>query len=160
LHRAAFVITLAIAALGACEGERPAAVPAEVTAPVAPKRPTVVFVTPGGEVPVVVDIARTDGEREKGLMYVDHLPAGRGMLFLMGAERPLTFWMKNTYIPLDIIFVSANREVVGIVAKAEPLTLTPRRVDKPSAYVVEVPGGWAEKVGVVPGVKARFEGVD
>lgn len=148
----------AIAGLAGCEGERPA--PAADVVVVAPKKPTVVFVTAKGEVPVLVDVARTPTQREQGLMWVEHLAAGRGMLFLMGPERPLTFWMKNTYIPLDMIFVSAGFEVVGIVEKAEPLTLTPRRVDEPSSYVIEVPGGWAAKVGIEPGVKVRLEGID
>ena len=150
----------ALAGFAGCEGERPAPAAAPEVVVAAPKRPTVVFLTARGEVPVLVDVARTAAEREKGLMFVEHLPAGRGMLFLMGPERILTFWMKNTYIPLDMVFVNAALEVVGVVAKAEPLTLSPRNVDKPSSYVVEVPGGWAEKVGVVAGVKVRFESVD
>jgi len=154
------VALVGLVALGAgCEGDRPAPAPDAVA--VAAKKPTVVFVTANGEVPVVVDVARTGPQREQGLMWVEHLAAGRGMLFLMGQpERQLTFWMKNTYIPLDMVFVNAAMEVAGIVEKAEPLTLSPRRVDEPSLYVVEVPGGWCAKVGVVPGVKVRFEAID
>lgn len=161
-----FIRSAVLAAIGCalvgvvgCEGERPA--PPVDAVVVAPKKPTVVFLTAKGEVPVVVDVARTPTQREQGLMWVEHLAPGRGMVFLMGApERQLTFWMKNTYIPLDMIFVNAAFEVVGIVEKAEPLTLSPRRVDKPSSYVVEVPGGWAARSGVVPGVKVRFEAVE
>ena len=150
----------AFAGLAGCEGERPAPAAAPEVVVAAPKRPTVVFLTARGEVPVLVDVARTAAEREKGLMFVEHLPAGRGMLFLMGPERILTFWMKNTYIPLDMIFVNAKMEVVGVVAKAEPHTLDPRRVNAPSSYVVEVNGGWAERNGVKQGTKVRFEAVE
>ena len=141
----------------ACGGDHPAEpVPADGAAATTGK-PTVVFETAKGDVPVVVDIARTPTQKEQGLMWVEHLAEGRGMIFLMGAERPLTFWMKNTYIPLDMIFLDAKRVVVGVVHNAEPLTLSPRRVDRPSSYVVEVPGGFAAKRGIDGGVKARFE---
>ncbi len=151
-------VCLAVLFLCACEGTRPA--PDAVTV-AAPKRvPTVVFVTDKGEVPVVVDVAKTPTQREQGLMWVEHMADNRGMVFLMGPERLLTFWMKNTYIPLDMIFVNAKMEVVGVVAKAEPHTLDPRRVNAPSSYVVEVNGGWAERNGVKQGTKVRFEAVE
>lgn len=141
----------------ACGGDHPAE-PVQADGAAAPTgKPTVVFETNQGDVPVVVDVARTPTQKEQGLMWVEHLAEGRGMIFLMGPERPLTFWMKNTYIPLDMIFLDAKRVVVGVVHNAEPLTLSPRRVDHPSAYVVEVPGGFAAKRGIDTGVKARFE---
>lgn len=153
--RSAFV---AVLFLLACEGARPT--PDAVTV-VPPKRvPTVVFVTDKGEVPVLVDVAKTPTQREQGLMWVEHMADNRGMVFLMGPERMLTFWMKNTYIPLDMIFVNAKMEVAGVVVKAEPHTLDPRRVDAPSSYVVEVNGGWAERNGVKKGTKVRFEAVE
>ena len=152
---------LVVLALSACEADRarPVAPAAGAPAP-APRQPTVVFLTDKGEVPVRVDVARTPSQREQGLMWVEHLEEGRGMIFLMGPERILTFWMKNTYIPLDMIFLDAGKVVVGVVENAEPLTLSPRHVAVPSAYVVEVNGGWTHKVGIKAGVKARFEGVE
>jgi len=158
----ALALSLSLGALPACEADkpRPTAEVAPPTAPAAPRVPTVVFLTEGGEIPVHVDVARTPAEKEKGLMFVERLDEGRGMLFLMGPERVLTFWMKNTYIPLDMIFLDGSRTVVGVVESAEPLTLDPRRVEAPSSYVVEVNGGWAQKVGIRPGVKARFDNVD
>lgn len=159
----AFVMLALSGAQTACEADKPRAPDTDVVraAAPAPRVPTVVFSTEGGEIPVHVDVARTPAEREKGLMFVERLEEGRGMLFLMGPpERVLTFWMKNTYIPLDMIFLDSSRTVVGVVENAEPLTLDPRRVDRPSSYVVEVSGGWARKVGIRAGVKARFELVE
>ncbi len=147
-------------ALAACPGEDPGAQP-DATAPrPMPKRPTVVFLTPAGEIPVTVSVARTPAQKEQGLMFVEKLADDHGMLFLMGPpERVLSFWMKNTFIPLDMVFVDATMEIVGIVERAEPLTTSPRRVERPSSYVVEVNGGWAARHGLAPGMKVRFENV-
>ncbi|MCK5688743.1 DUF192 domain-containing protein, partial [Myxococcota bacterium] len=70
-----------------------------------------------------------------------------------------SFWMQNTYIPLDMIFISANKEVVGVVHDAEPLTLTSRRVDIPSLYVVEVNAGLAARFDIQSGTHVAFENV-
>ena len=69
-----------------------------------------------------VEIAQTDEEREKGLMFRRFMPADRGMLFDFKTEEPVSFWMKNTYIPLDMIFVSRAGIVTRIAAGAEPLS--------------------------------------
>lgn len=153
--RFAFVVALLLLA---CEGTR--VTPDAVAVPPPKRVPTVVFITDKGEVPVLVDIAKTPTQREQGLMWVEHMADNRGMVFLMGPERILSFWMKNTYIPLDMIFVNTKMEVVGVVANAEPHTLDPRRVDAPSSYVVEVNAGWAERNGVRAGTKVRFEAID
>jgi uncharacterized membrane protein (UPF0127 family) len=128
---------------------------------IAPKaaEPVVVFETPGGEVPVVVEVARTEAERRQGLMGRRHLPPGRGMLFLMDTERIQVFWMKNTLIPLDMIFVNEAMEVVGVVESATPLTETGRGVGVPSRWVVEIPGGHARAAGIAPGARVRVVGV-
>lgn len=137
--------------------DKPAPHPEPVAAPAPKPRPTVIFETAKGPVPVVVDVADTDAKRTRGLMYVESLERGRGMVFLMPSERIQTFWMKNTLIPLDMIFVDSKMKVVGVVAQAEPRTLVPRSVDLPSRYVVEVKGGYAAEVGITAGVAVRFE---
>ena len=126
--------------------------------------PQVVFQTSGGDVVVRVEVAQTRAERSKGLMYREHLEPSTGMLFIFERSDRLTFWMKNTLIPLDMIFVShgvdnAPHRVVGIVANAVPHDLNPRGVDAMSRYVVEVPGGWAEKAGIHVGDVMRIEGL-
>jgi uncharacterized membrane protein (UPF0127 family) len=109
---------------------------------------------------VIVELARTDPERMRGLMFRQALPQGRGMLFLFEHSEKLKFWMKNTYIPLDMIFIDEGMKVVYVEENAEPLTLNPRGPEGDSRYVLEVPGGWAQAHGVEPGVKVKFLNVD
>jgi len=113
----------------------------------------------GAQVRVAVELARTNAERTRGLMYRRALDAGQGMLFLFPAPDRLKFWMRNTYIPLDMIFLGADRRVVYVEENAEPLTDAPRGPDEPSQFVLEVPGGWARTHGIEPGVAAQFVGV-
>jgi uncharacterized membrane protein (UPF0127 family) len=121
--------------------------------------PKVVLTTPSGDVEVKVEVVSTAAKIQKGLMYRKHLPVDAGMLFLMGDERVHQFWMRNTLIPLDIMFIGSDMKVVGIAENAEPMTETLRTVGKPSAFVLEVNGGWSAKHGVGPGTQVRFENV-
>ncbi len=113
----------------------------------------------GRSVPFRVELARTEPEREQGLMYRDRMDAGAGMLFIFERAAPLTFWMKNTFIPLDMIFIGADRHIVGIVENAEPRTLSARRVDGMSEYVLEINGGLSAKLGIRAGDAVVFSGV-
>ena len=110
-----------------------------------------------GEVPVTVEVVATEAKIEKGLMYRQHMPLDNGMLFMMGFEKDWNFWMRNTLIPLDMIFIQRDMVVAGIVENAEPLTEDLRKVDKPSFYVLEVNGGFTRKAGIEAGAKVRFE---
>lgn len=132
------------------EGERESEPPAR-------DEPAVVFSTGEDAARVEVEVARTPGQIQRGLMYRKHLPPDRGMLFLMGEERIQSFWMKNTLIPLDMIFINDDMVVAGVVENAEPRTLTSRRIEEPSSYVLEVNAGWANKHGVKAGTEVRFE---
>ncbi len=121
----------------------------------------VVLQTRAGEQHVKVEIARSDPERQRGLMFRQHLEPGRGMIFLFEYPQHLMFWMKNTYIPLDMIFIGADRRVVYVEENAEPLTLQNRGpADEDSQFVLEVPGGWARAHGVERGVPVRFVNVE
>ena len=120
----------------------------------------VVLTTEAGEHRVNVEIARTNSERSRGLMFRKELRSGDGMLFIFDQEANQTFWMKNTLIPLDMIFIRRDKTIAGIVHEATPLTLTQRSVGKPSLYVLEVPGGWAKANGVESGQSVRFQGVN
>jgi uncharacterized membrane protein (UPF0127 family) len=106
-----------------------------------------------------VELARTEAEREQGLMYRDRMDTDAGMLFIFERAAPLTFWMKNTFIPLDMIFIGADRHIVGIVENAEPRTLSARRVAGTSVYVLEIGGGLSAKLGIHPGASVDFSGV-
>lgn len=112
----------------------------------------------GGKHPVEVEVAATRHSRTRGLMWRTELAEGTGMLFLFDRDSPLSFWMKNTLIPLDMIFIRSDLTIVGIVERAEPKTLSARAPRGDSMYVLEVPGGWSEKIGLKPGLKVAFEG--
>jgi uncharacterized membrane protein (UPF0127 family) len=123
--------------------------------------PRVAFQPPGEPpVEVRVELARTPDEQRLGLMHRDRLEPGHGMLFLNRRPSHLVFWMHETKIPLDMIFLGADRAVVGVVENAEPFTDDARSVDGESQYVVEVPAGWAAHYRIRPGTPARFLDVD
>lgn len=109
-------------------------------------------------VQVRVEVADTASERETGLMYRSHLGEDAGMIFVFRDPARLSFWMKNTEIPLDMIFADADGKIVGIVADAAPYTLTPRGVDAESSYVLEVNGGFAARHHIATGDKLVFSG--
>jgi uncharacterized membrane protein (UPF0127 family) len=108
---------------------------------------------------VRVELADTPEKRERGLMFRKELAEGQGMLFLFDEEGEHSFWMKDTLIPLDMIFVDSAGRVTGIVARARPLTLEPRIGGGMSRTVLEVPGGWAAAHGVRVGDRMRVEGI-
>jgi uncharacterized membrane protein (UPF0127 family) len=120
--------------------------------------PRVVLESGGRTLVVKVELADTPEKRERGLMFRKELADGRGMLFLFDEEGEHSFWMKDTLIPLDLIFVDSAGRVTGIVARARPLTLEPR-MGGPSRTVLEVPGGWAAANGVRVGDRMRVEGL-
>lgn len=161
--RLALAALLAALAWPACAGK-----PAEPAAPARPAAaapaaaPRVVLETPdGGRHEVAVELALTAAEQERGLMHRRELADGTGMLFVFREAAPRSFWMKNTLIPLDLIFIDEAGVVAGVVRDAEPLTLTPRTPgpDVLARWVLEVPGGWAARHGVAPGARVRLENV-
>ena len=105
---------------------------------------------------VRVEIADDPDAQRRGLMFRDFLAPGTGMLFVFSAEEVQRFWMKDTPISLDMIFISRAGTVVGIVHDAAPFTLETRQVNTPSRYVVEAPGGFARKMGIEVGSEVTF----
>lgn len=103
-----------------------------------------------------VELATTPDHRERGLMWRRQLAEGVGMLFVFPDASPRNFWMRNTLIPLDLLFADAQGVVLGVVARAEPLTLTGRGVPGDARYVLEVNGGWAEAHGIGAGAHLRL----
>lgn len=106
-----------------------------------------------------VDVVRTDREWEKGLMFREKLGPREGMLFFGKVERPQSFWMKNTLISLDIIFISAKRTIVSIQKRATPLSLEPLPSKGPATHVLEILGGQADAFGIKEGMKVEFENI-
>ncbi|RJF69574.1 DUF192 domain-containing protein [Rhodopseudomonas palustris] len=98
-----------------------------------------------------VEIATSDKERETGLMYRKELPDGQGMLFDFRPEQPVSMWMKNTYIPLDMIFIQADGRILRIAENTEPLSTKIIPSGGPVTGVLEVIGGTARKLGIAPG---------
>lgn len=122
--------------------------------------PRVAIVGSGGKdlAQVRVEIADTASKRETGLMRRSHLDEDAGMIFVFPAPDRLQFWMKNTEIPLDMIFADSSGWIVGIVANAAPYTLTPRGVDVDASYVLEVNGGFAARHHIAVGDRLDFIG--
>jgi uncharacterized membrane protein (UPF0127 family) len=114
----------------------------------------------GGLHRVDVEVAATPETRTRGLMWRKELPAGQGMLFVFPEDEVQSFWMRNTLIPLDMIFINSAGRIVGIVERAEPRTLTSRSVGVSGRYVLEVPGGWSQTVGVMRGGTVQFQGLE
>jgi len=107
--------------------------------------------TANGVRPFAVEVVDNDADRAKGLMYRKELPEGRGMLFDFQSEREVSFWMQNTYIPLDMIFIRADGRILRVQENAEPLSTRLIPSGGPVLGVLEVIGGTARKLGIKPG---------
>src|SRR5215831_7057474 len=98
-----------------------------------------------------VEIADTDAEREKGLMFRKELPEGRGMLFDFKHEQEVGFWMQNTYVSLDMIFIRGDGRILRIAENTEPLSTRIIPSNGPVRAVLEVVAGTARKYGIEAG---------
>jgi uncharacterized membrane protein (UPF0127 family) len=96
-------------------------------------------------------LADTPQRQSQGLMYVRALPDLRGMLFVHAAPQPISMWMKNTYIPLDMVFIDARGRIQQIVEQTKPHSLDIIRSTDPALAVLEIAGGEAKKLGLHPG---------
>jgi hypothetical protein len=114
----------------------------------------------GGVHGVEVEVAATPESRTRGLMWRKELRPGQGMLFVFPEEEVQGFWMKNTLIPLDMLFIDSKGLIVGIIERAEPHSLTQRSVGVPSRYVLEVSGGWCQSLGLKRGGTAQLQGLE
>ncbi len=122
--------------------------------------PLVVFAGAGGtKASFRVEVADTAQKRRWGLMYRNELETDEGMLFVFPDERDQSFWMKNTPLSLDIIFMDTRGRVVGIIHDTVPFSTRSVSVGVPSRYVLEVRAGLARQNGIVVGDTARFERV-
>jgi len=106
---------------------------------------------PDAKASVDAELARSVAEGERGLMYRKEMGEEEGMLFYIEEKRVQTFWMHNTCIPLDMLFIDDDGTIVGIVESAPVLDDGARQVDCPSRYVLEVNAGWTRRHGVKPG---------
>ena len=123
-------------------------------------QPQVTIATEGGrQLTFQVEVADTPAKRELGLQYRRDLAVDRGMIFLFPAESVHSFWMKNTPIPLVMIFISKDRKIVGIVEQAVPFSTESRSVPGASQFVLEINGGLSERYGIKAGDTVQFHGL-
>jgi len=143
LHIACALLAAALASAAACS-----------------RRPEVAILAPNGKARAVitVEIADTPATRERGLMNRRELAADAGMLFVFPVAVQASFWMKNTPIPLDMVFADSAGRIIGIVENAEPFSQRPREVQGLSQYVLEVNGGGAARLGIRAGDRLDFRG--
>ena len=106
---------------------------------------------------VTVELARTDQDRSRGLMYRTELDGDHGMLFSWEQEARRSFWMQNTCIPLDMLFIAADGTIVGILEQVPTLNTLPREVPCAAQHVLEVNAGWTRAHGVEPGQHIELE---
>jgi uncharacterized membrane protein (UPF0127 family) len=118
------------------------------------------FVTASGTHHFSVEVMRTDAQRERGLMFRRYLPPDRGMLFDFTTEQPVMMWMKNTYLSLDMVFISRSGIVTSIAENTEPLSERIIPSGGPVYAVLELNAGTAARIGLKPGdhvVQALFQ---
>ncbi|RNC80112.1 MAG: DUF192 domain-containing protein [Balneola sp.] len=116
------------------------------------------FINESGEAIVSLNIAIADEplERNQGLMDVRSMPENTGMLFIFDSETPQSFWMANTPLPLDIMYVNSDSVIVRIYQNTTPFSETSLPSEAPAIYVVETNGGYALTYGITEGMKIRF----
>ncbi len=139
-------LALALAALATCAPAKAPENRVEAAAALAP----ITIHTARGPLAYKVEVARTSAEQARGLMFRTGLPPRGGMIFPMVPNRRATFWMKNTLIPLDMIFIRADGTIARI-ATAKPETLDMVDSFEPVAAVLEIAGGAAAKAGIAEG---------
>jgi uncharacterized membrane protein (UPF0127 family) len=142
LSRPAFVLCLLISLLTSPTRAQGGLEPLEIT-------------TATGTHAFQVEIANNEASREKGLMYRRFMPADRGMLFEFERSEPVAFWMKNTYISLDMVFIARDGTVTHVAANAEPLSEAIVPSGGPCVAVLELNGGEAARIGLREGDKVR-----
>lgn len=125
--------------------------------PLALPRGFVSFPEANGKPRVAVEVASNDTSRQRGLMFRTSMAPEEGMLFSWPTNAPRSFWMKNTCLPLDMLFIDSQGFVVGILEQVPVLNEHPRAVPCPAAFVLEMNAGWSRDHGVKPGQQVKIE---
>ena len=105
---------------------------------------------------ILIEIAEEDRERIQGLMYRSALSDDQGMLFIFEEEEEQSFWMKNTRIPLDILYVNSDLQIVSLYKQTQPYSTSPIPSFRPAIYVVEVRGGFCDQYGITEGNRIAY----
>jgi uncharacterized membrane protein (UPF0127 family) len=160
IEKSAIVLSLLLAACAAKPAEGAGAgapATAQAVHPVSGLRVVDLSVTSGTKVHRFrVEVAATSAEQMKGLMFRTEMGADEGMIFPMDPPRGAAFWMKNTVIPLDIIFVGPDGRITNIAANAVPYSLDGRESTGLAMGVLELNGGRAAQLGIAPGDKVEW----
>jgi uncharacterized membrane protein (UPF0127 family) len=151
---APLALGLALIAVVACA---PYGTAQAASKPAAVQRVPLDIVTAKGTLHYKVEVALTAQEQERGLMFRTSLPERGGMIFPMKPSRWATFWMKNTLIPLDLIFIREDGHIARIAANAPPESLDLIESGEPVASVLEIIGGGAAAAGIAPGDIVRWQ---
>jgi uncharacterized membrane protein (UPF0127 family) len=106
-----------------------------------------------------MEVVASPEARAKGLMFRRELGQQQGMLFVFPEQENHSFWMKNTVLSLDMVFVSADWRVVGILKRVPPMNEEPRRIEQDSQYVLEFQAGTADRIGLDEGARVKVDGV-
>ena len=106
---------------------------------------------------VTVELAQTDPARARGLMYRTQMEGDHGMLFSWEDDARRSFWMRNTCIPLDMLFIATDGTVVGILEQVPTLNTLPREVPCAARHVLELNAGWTRAHGITPGQRVELE---
>ncbi|MFQ5618675.1 MAG: DUF192 domain-containing protein [Rhodospirillales bacterium] len=142
---------LLFAAAGLIAGPRSTAVGAGASAPVRFETSSLVVVTARGRSGFTVELALSAAQRMRGLQGRRRLAADAGMLFDFQGTGPAVMWMKDTYVPLDMLFIDSQGRIVNIAEHTVPLSLTPIRSAGPVRAVLELNAGTAARLGIRPG---------
>ncbi|KQS74942.1 hypothetical protein ASG32_07510 [Methylobacterium sp. Leaf361] len=145
--RAAAIACLALTAIAPA----PAVVAQAAARAAATKSEPLTIVTKAGPKRFDVEVMRDDAARARGLMFRRHMAADHGMLFDFEQNQPVTMWMKNTYLPLDMVFIRPDGTISRIAADTEPLSTAIIPSGGPVVAVLELNAGTAAKLGIAPG---------
>jgi len=147
MNRIFFVLSLWLT-LGLSHSASAQAVLPQGVAPMEFGRDVLTITTDKGRFVYDIEVATTPDQQARGLMWRPVLGTNKGMLFIFNQQRPLSFWMRNTLIPLDMIFLDSEGKLVSIQRNAEPQTTTPRPSEGPARFVLEIDGGEAAALDI------------
>ncbi len=132
--------------------------PDDPTGPLSLDTIDVEFLEAPGQPRVIAEHALTHAARQRGLMYRTEMPEDVGMLFSWDDQSQRSFWMKNTCLPLDMMFIDADGVIVSVLEQVPTLNTQPRRSGCPARHVLEVNAGWTRRHGVRPGQRVKIGG--
>jgi hypothetical protein len=157
-----FLLVVCLIGLGGCMPDDSGEPPSDPMNPTFTKEGTLALVGADEDTIRTIDIefADTDAERQRGLMRRRSMDYGKGMLFLFDETSTSGMWMKNTPMPLDILFIAPDSTVINIARRTRPFSEESIEPTAPKRFVLEVRAGFADRFGIRPGTKLRWSRTD